>query len=102
MAVHSKGGSKGGTRSSVLDHRFGAGPPLTVGVEEEYMLLDSGGFDLVSGVEPILEEAAASEFADRLKPELMQCVVESGTVVCENIPAAEADLRHIRRYVAER
>src|SRR6185503_16983405 len=26
-------------RSSVLDHRFGDGPPLTVGVEEEYMLL---------------------------------------------------------------
>ena len=101
MSAPSKGG-KGGTRSSVLDHRFGAGPPLTVGVEEEYMLLDSAGFDLVSGVEPLLEEAGTSEFADRLKPELMQCVLESGTVVCEGVPAAEADLRGIRRYVAER
>jgi glutamate---cysteine ligase / carboxylate-amine ligase len=50
----------------------------------------------------LLEDAASSEFADRLKPELMQCVLESGTVVCENVPAAEADLRGIRAYVAER
>jgi carboxylate-amine ligase len=98
---HAAGGGKGGTRSSVLDHRFGAGPPLTVGVEEEYMLVDPESWDLVSGVEPLLEKASESEFADRLKPELMQCVLESGTVVCEDVPAAEADLRHIRAYVAE-
>ena len=98
---HAAGGGKGGTRSSVLDHRFGAGPPLTVGVEEEYMLVDPETWDLVSGVEPLLEKASESEFADRLKPELMQCVLESGTVVCEDVPAAEADLRHIRAYVAE-
>src|SRR5690242_16470227 len=97
-----KGGKGAAGRTSVLDHRFGAGPPLTVGVEEEYMLLDGTGFDLVSGVEELLEDAAASEFADRLKPELMQCVLESGTVVCEDVPAAEADLRGIRAYVAER
>src|SRR3954451_21610661 len=98
---HAAGGGKGGTRSSVLDHRFGAGPPLTVGVEEEYMLVDPSSWDLVSGVEPLLERAAESEFADRLKPELMQCVLESGTVVCEDIADADADLRHIRSYVAE-
>src|SRR4249920_938117 len=97
---HAAGGGKGGTRSSVLDHRLGAGPPLTVGVEEEYMLVDPESWDLVSGVEPLLEKAADSEFADRLKPELMQCVLESGTVVCENVPAAETDLRHIRAYAA--
>ena len=44
----------------MLDHRFGQGPPLTVGVEEEYMLLTRSTFDLVSGVEPMLEEAAAA------------------------------------------
>ena len=65
------------------------------------MLVDPDSWDLVSGVEPLLERAADSEFADRLKPELMQCVLESGTVVCEDVPAAEADLRHIRAYVAE-
>jgi carboxylate-amine ligase len=93
-------GGKGSARSSVLDHRFGSGPPLTVGVEEEYMLLDPAGYDLVSGVEDLLDKAAEGEMADRLKPELMQCVLESGTVVCPDIDAAAADLRLIRQYVA--
>ena len=96
-----EGGGKGSVRSSVLDHRFGSGPPLTVGVEEEYMLLDPAGFDLVSGVEELLAEAAEGELADRLKPELMQCVLESGTVVCRDIEAAATDLRLIRQYVAQ-
>ena len=95
-----EGTGKGAARSSVLDHRFGSGPPLTVGVEEEYMLLDPAGFDLVSGVEELLAETVDGEMADRLKPELMQCVLESGTVVCDDIPAAATDLRLIRQYVA--
>jgi glutamate---cysteine ligase / carboxylate-amine ligase len=95
------GGGKGGTRSSVLDHRFGSGPQFTVGVEEEYMLLAADGFELVSGVEALLDEAAAAGLADQLKPELMQCVLESGTAVCENVPQADAELRSLRRWVAE-
>jgi carboxylate-amine ligase len=95
-----KGSGTATQTSSVLDHRFGQGTPLTVGVEEEYMLLDPRSFDLVSGVEPLLEEAEQGAFADRLKPELMQCVLESGTVVCNDIAAAEADLRSIRGYAA--
>jgi carboxylate-amine ligase len=95
-----EGTGKGAARSSVLDHRFGSGPPLTVGVEEEYMLLDPAGFDLVSGVEELLAETAETEMADRLKPELMQCVLESGTCVCADIAEAAADLRLIRQYVA--
>jgi carboxylate-amine ligase len=94
-------GAKGAARPSVLDHTFGDGPPLTVGIEEEYMLLDEVAFDLVSGVEPLLEAALDGPYAEQLKPELMQCVLESGTVVCENVPAAEADLRGIRRYSAQ-
>ena len=94
-------GGKGSSRSSVLDHQFGSGPPLTVGVEEEYMLLNPAGYDLVSGVEELLDKAATGEMADRLKPELMQCVLESGTVVCDDIDAAAADLRMIRQYVAQ-
>ena len=86
----------------MLDHKFGSGPPLTVGVEEEYMLLDPDSFDLTSGVEPLLDDAAGSEFSDRLKPELMQCVLESGTVVCKNIAEADADLRALRGYSSER
>ncbi len=86
----------------MLDHRFGDGPAFTVGVEEEYMLLDGDSFELVSGVEQLLDEAAAADLSEQLKPELMQCVLESGTVVCTNVAAADADLRGLRRWVAER
>jgi carboxylate-amine ligase len=89
------------SRSSVLDHRFGSGGPLTVGVEEEYMLLDRETFDLVSGVEPLLDRFADTELAPQLKPELMQCVLESGTVVCDTVPDAGNDLRRLRAYVAQ-
>ncbi len=65
------------------------------------MLLDPVGYDLVSGVEQLLTEAADGELADRLKPELMQCVLESGTIVCDDIASAAADLRLIRHYVAQ-
>ena len=57
-AASGKGSGASTQSASVLDHRFGAGPPLTVGVEEEYMLLSGSTFDLVSGVESVLEEAA--------------------------------------------
>src|SRR4051794_30306848 len=64
------------------------------------MLVDPTSFDLVSGVEPLLEEAADGPFSEQLKPELMQCVLESGTIVCGSVPEAEADLRAIRSYAA--
>ena len=48
------------------------------------MLLDAEGFELVSGVEQLLDEAAAADLGEQLKPELMQCVLESGTVVCRH------------------
>jgi glutamate---cysteine ligase / carboxylate-amine ligase len=92
---------KSAARASVLDHKFGAGPPVTVGVEEEYMLIDPTSMELVSGVEALLDEAAESEFGDRLKPELMQCVLESGSVPCNTVRDAGDDLRRLRGWVVE-
>ena len=37
--------------SSVLDHRFGQSAPYTLGVEEEYMLLDPQTWDLVQHID---------------------------------------------------
>ena len=43
-----------GTRASVLDHAFGTGDPYTLGVEEEYMLLDPETWDLVQHIDSVL------------------------------------------------
>jgi hypothetical protein len=47
-SITGKGFAQGG---SVLDHKFGESPPFTLGVEEEYMLLDPESFDLVQHVD---------------------------------------------------
>ena len=50
-SITGKGFAAGG---SVLDHKFGDSPPFTLGVEEEYMLLDPQSFDLVQHVDTVL------------------------------------------------
>ena len=38
----------------MLEHRYGEGDPFTLGVEEEYMLLDPETFDLVQHIDTVL------------------------------------------------
>src|SRR5436190_10087975 len=54
---------------SVLDHNFGRGDPYTLGVEEEYMLLDGQSFDLVQHVDTVLTAVSNGELTDRIGPE---------------------------------
>jgi len=70
--------------SSVLDHRFGSTAPFTLGVEEEYMLLDPSTWDLVQHIDSVLARVTEDEFAARVMPELMQSVIEITTPVCMN------------------
>ena len=85
---------------SVLDHNFGAGDPYTLGVEEEYMLLDRESFDLVQHVDTVLSAAQDGELTDRIGPELMQSVVEISTPVCKSVADVDAELRKLRGLVS--
>ena len=78
---------------SVLDHKFGAGEPYTLGVEEEYMLLDPETFDLVQHVETVLAATEGHELEQRVNPELMQSVLEIATPVCRTPAEVERELR---------
>jgi glutamate---cysteine ligase / carboxylate-amine ligase len=84
---------------SVLDHRFGAREPYTLGVEEEYMLLDGATFDLVQHVEAVLAATEGHELEERIHAELMQSVLEIATPVCRTIGEVETELRKLRGYV---
>ena len=86
--------------SSVLDHRFGSSAPFTLGVEEEYMLLDPQTWDLVQHIDSVLARVTEAEFAARVNPELMQSVIEITTPVCTSVGEVEVQLRRLRRYVA--
>ena len=84
---------------SVLDHNFGKSDPYTLGVEEEYMLLDGETFDLVQHVEAVLEAAYGGEYERRVNPELMQSVLEIATPVCRSAAEVDEELRKLRAYV---
>ncbi len=84
---------------SVLDHAFGTGEPYTLGVEEEYMLLDSQTFDLVQHIDTFLAAAAGHELEAQMKAELMQSVLEIATPVCRSAADVDRELRKLREYV---
>jgi len=77
--ITGKGSS--GTRgaASVLEHRFGKSDPFTLGVEEEYQLLDGVSFDLVQHIETVLAAIEGHELEPQINPELMQSVLEIAT-----------------------
>jgi carboxylate-amine ligase len=85
--------------TSAADHAFGNGTPLTVGVEEEYMLLDGETLDLVQHVEAVLAAAEGHELEEQVNPELMQSVLEIATPVCRTPAEVDAELRRLRAYV---
>jgi glutamate---cysteine ligase / carboxylate-amine ligase len=87
-------------RASVWEEKFGSGPPLTLGVEEEYMILDGTTMALASRIDDVLEGVAGTSIEDRVQPELMECVVEAATGVCRDIDDVRRDLTRIRRGLA--
>jgi glutamate---cysteine ligase / carboxylate-amine ligase len=80
-----------------MEHRF-RGTPFTVGIEEELMLIDPQNLALVQGIEAILGDLG-EEYADRVKPELMQSVLEIATVPHDSVGAAGEELRELRETV---
>src|SRR5438132_14201980 len=90
-----------GSGVSVLEHTFGQSDPYTLGVEEEYMLLDGETFDLVQHIDTVLAAVAGHELEPRINPELMQSVLEIATPVCHTASDVEGELRKLRGYVSE-
>jgi carboxylate-amine ligase len=83
----------------MLDHRFN-GPPFTIGIEEELMLLDAGDLSLAQEIEAILA-AVPPERDGQVKPELMQSVLEIATKPCQSVAQAGEELRALRRMLAD-
>lgn len=74
-------------------------PSFSLGIEEEFMIVDPRTRELRSHIQEIIEEGKLilKEF---IKPEMHQSVVEIGTAVCEDIGAARAELIGKRRDLA--
>ena len=79
-----------------MEHRF-TGPPFTIGIEEELMILDADSLELVNAIESMLESASVGE----IKPELMESVLEVSTDPCANTAEAGSQLRALRHQVTQ-
>jgi carboxylate-amine ligase len=87
--------------SSVVDHRFGSGPALTIGVEEEYMLLDATDYSLTNRFRDLEQAVAELPIAENVHPELMESTVEAATGVCATIDDARRELTALRQGIAD-
>lgn len=73
---------------------------FTLGVEEEYMVIDPATRELKSHDQKIVELASKS-YSDQVKAEMHQAVVEVGTGICGDVEQARKEISELRRHVSE-
>jgi carboxylate-amine ligase len=81
-------------------HRFGASPPLSLGVEEELLLVDRKG-DLTCAAEDVLRSVAGTPLADQVSVEIFTEQIELKTGICHDAGEVLEQLRELRRGVSE-
>jgi len=75
-------------------------PTFTIGIEEEYLLVDRTSRDLVAEAPAGLLAACEAQLKNQVSPEFLQCQIEVGTGVCTSLDEARADLTRLRRTIA--
>jgi len=73
---------------------------FTIGIEEEYLLVDRETLDLAEAPDALMAECKA-RLDEQVSPEFLQCQIEVGTRVCATVADARADLGHLRRTVRD-
>lgn len=76
-----------------------ADPAFSIGVEEEYLLVNKETLELAEAPESLMEECGA-ELVGQVSPEFLQCQIEIGTRVCGTVGDARDELRRLRSAIA--
>lgn len=76
-------------------------PSFTLGIEEEYLLVDRETRDLVRDAPPNMLQECEKLIEKQVTPEFLQSQIEVGTRVCNTLQEARADLAHLRGCVAQ-
>jgi carboxylate-amine ligase len=82
------------------EHRFGSSPTLSLGVEEELLLVDDAR-RLTPAAEEVIE-AVGPDLRGWVSTEIFATQIELKTGICADSGQALAELAHLRRVVAER
>ncbi len=73
---------------------------FTLGIEEEYQVIDPKTLELTSHQQKIVEEAD-KVMKDQVKAEMHQAVVEVGTTICQDIDEARKQVTFLRKNCCE-
>ncbi len=76
-------------------------PPLTLGIEEEYQIIDPKTRNLYSYISEFISQDERRPSKLHLKPEFMQSQVEVGSHICRNVKEVRAEIKRLRRAVFE-
>jgi carboxylate-amine ligase len=87
-------------RQTRPEDRFGASPPLSLGVEEELLLIDGEG-RLAPAAEEVLESVAGTPLAERVSAEIFTEQIELKTGICRDGGEVLEQLGALRRDVRE-
>ena len=72
---------------------------FTLGIEEEFQIVDPVTRELRSHVTEFLDEGRMI-LGEQIKPEMIQSMIEVGTGICKNIQEARADISNLRGVIA--
>src|SRR5437016_11529082 len=73
---------------------------FTLGIEEEFAIIDPETRELRSHIQEILEGGKVT-LKEQIKPEMHQSVVELGTEICQSVVDARAHVFELRTKLAE-
>lgn len=76
-------------------------PAFTLGIEEEYLLVDRKTRDLVADPAPVLFEEAQEALGLHVSPEFMRSQIEIGTGICTSLAEARVQLKRFRSTLAD-
>src|SRR4051812_33978635 len=72
---------------------------FTLGIEEEFQIVDPQTRELRSHVSEFLDEGKML-LGEQIKPEMIQSMIEVGTGICQNIQEARADITRLRSIIS--
>ena len=73
---------------------------LTLGVEEEYLLVNPVTRNAVVSPPKRFMKACQAAIGDRVTPEFLRCQVEIATDICDSVPAAREQIANLRGEIA--
>ncbi|MEL6423507.1 MAG: YbdK family carboxylate-amine ligase, partial [Pseudomonadota bacterium] len=76
-------------------------PAFTIGIEEEYHLVDIESRDLVRDPPDALMEACRQRLGDKVTGEFLRSQIEVGTGICRRARDASAELQEMRAAIAD-